>query len=374
MTSIPGRATPEGTARFCERHAHATHPRHYRTTARGLHLSSVGLGTYLGAVDDETDQGYQESLHSVLSAGINVVDTAVNYRHMRSERAVGRALAEAVDRGTVARDEVFVATKGGFMAFDGALPADPPRWFHETWIASGILASGDLVNGSHALTPAWLDHHLERSLENLGLETIDLYFLHNPEVQRTAVEPEAYRERLRQAFTWCERQVVAGHIAAWGLATWQAFRVGPDNRLHHDLEEMLALAREAGGEGHHLTAVQLPLNLSMPEALTRRSQRRENGSATFLDSAFWADLDVFTSVSIMQGQLPETLPMPFAGVLGYLETPAQQALQFSRSAPGVTTALVGMSRPEHVTENLHLVQVPPMSEEAFREAFLARSA
>jgi aryl-alcohol dehydrogenase-like predicted oxidoreductase len=374
MTRIPGRATPEGTARYRERSTHLTHPRHFRTTARGLHLSSLGVGTYLGSPDEETDQGYEQSLQTALAGGINVVDTAVNYRHMRSERAVGRALAAAVERGTVARDEVFVATKGGFMAFDATLPVDPPRWFHETWIASGILQSGDLVNGSHALTPAWLDHHLERSLENLGLETIDLYFLHNPEVQRTAVEPEEYRERLRRAFTWCEQQVASGRIAAWGLATWQAFRVRPDNRLHLDLTEMLGLAREAGGEGHHFTAIQLPLNLSMPEALTRRTQRHENGLATFLDSAFWANLDVFTSASIMQGQLPETLPMPFAGVLGYLETPAQQALQFSRSAPGVTSALVGMSRPEHVTENLHLVKVPPMSEEAFREAFLARSA
>ena len=37
---------------------------------------------------------------------------------------------------------------------------------------------------------------------------------------------------------------------------------------------------------------------------------------------------------------------------------AQVALQFARSCPGVATALCGMSRPEHVAENLELLGLP----------------
>jgi aryl-alcohol dehydrogenase-like predicted oxidoreductase len=53
--------------------------------------------------------------------------------------------------------------------------------------------------------------------------------------------------------------------------------------------------------------------------------------------------------------LPEAIRDP----LGSLATDAQTGIQFVRSAPGITTALVGMSQRAHVEENLQLVGVAP---------------
>src|SRR5439155_23840451 len=55
-------------------------------------VSSLGNGTYLGRDDDWTDAAYTVAVRRALQLGINVVDTAINYRNQRSERAVGRAL------------------------------------------------------------------------------------------------------------------------------------------------------------------------------------------------------------------------------------------------------------------------------------------
>ena len=63
----------------------------------------------------------------------------------------------------------------------------------------------------------------------------------------------------------------------------------------------------------------------------------------------------------LAGELRETL--------GSLPTDAQTAIQFVRSAPGITTALVGMSSLEHVEENLQLARVAPVALEQFMQLF-----
>ena len=70
------------------------------------------------------------------------------------------------------------------------------------------------------------------------------------------------------------------------------------------------------------------------------------------------------SASLLQSRMIGRLPAGLREVLGG-PTDAQSALQFTRSAPGLTTALVGMSRVEHVEENLSLAARPPLSASAF---------
>ena len=60
----------------------------------------------------------------------------------------------------------------------------------------------------------------------------------------------------------------------------------------------------------------------------------------------------------MQSRLATGLPEHVQQKLG-LQTDAQRAIQFSRSTPGMTISLVGMSKPVHVAENLALAAVPP---------------
>ena len=174
---ISGRATAEGTNRFAGRSKAA--PGHFRTIRDGLSLSSIGLGTYLGAEDAATDAGYASAVGLALGSAVNVFDTAINYRGQKSERAIGRALAEAFAAGTARRDEVFVSTKGGYIPHDADDPRPPRRYVKETFIDSGLAPAAEIARGSHCMAPAYLRDQLARSRANLGLETIDLYHLHN---------------------------------------------------------------------------------------------------------------------------------------------------------------------------------------------------
>src|SRR5689334_6473843 len=112
-------ATPTGTARFRERSAGATPAAHFREGLGGLVLSSLGFGTYLGNPDEATDAAYGAALVDAITLGTNVVDTASNYRAQRSERVVGLALEALVAAGAVARDEIVVCSKAGYLPFDG---------------------------------------------------------------------------------------------------------------------------------------------------------------------------------------------------------------------------------------------------------------
>src|SRR5438067_13816964 len=113
---FPGRATPEGTARFRDAADAATG--HFRRSPDGLSLSSLGIGTYLGGDDAKTDALYAASVRRSIQLGLNVVDTAINYRNQRSERAVGAALRESGQQ----RDGVVLCPKGGYLAFDHRRP------------------------------------------------------------------------------------------------------------------------------------------------------------------------------------------------------------------------------------------------------------
>jgi len=332
--STPGRATAEGTARFRARHAGAVATDHFRDFA-GLSLSSVGLGTYLGPIDDAADARYQAAIARALELGINVVDTAINYRHQRSERAVGRALAAAAAAG-VGRDEIVVATKGGFVPHDAADPDAGRDHVDRTYRKSGIIGPDELVAGCHCLAPRYLADQIARSRRNLGVDTIDIYYLHNPETQLEDIGSHELMHRLRAAFEVLERARSDGAIGWYGTATWSAFREPAGRPSHLDLFAIEAQARAVAGDRHGFRVVQLPLNQRMAEASEIRTQGRGADQLTALAAARELGLYVMASASILQGKLATE---PGA---------AAAAIDWVRTRPGLGTALVGMGRPEHV--------------------------
>ncbi|MBI4465935.1 MAG: aldo/keto reductase [Acidobacteria bacterium] len=366
---LAGFATPEGTARYRERFAGHAAEGHFRQQ-NGLWLSSVGIGTYLGAHDDETDERYARAVARALELGVNVVDTAINYRFQRSERSVGAALGALIEQGKLARDEVIVASKAGFLTFDGDYPPDPAAYFQEHYFRPGVLRTEDVVAGMHCMTPRYLEDQLERSRRNLGLDTLDVYFLHNPETQLQAVPRAEFLSRIRAAYEKLEECMAAGKIRCYGTATWDGYRQSPRARDFLSLEELLRVATEVAGANHHFRCVQLPYNLAMPEALLQANQPLDSEAVPLLEAARRLGITVFASASLLQGQVARNLPDDLRAALGPdLETDAQRALQFVRSTPGVGTALVGMSRVAHVEENLRLVAQPLVSAETFRRVF-----
>jgi aryl-alcohol dehydrogenase-like predicted oxidoreductase len=355
---LEGYATPDGTRRYAHRFQQAA-PSHFRD-ADGLRLSSIGVGTYLGEADDSTDSCYTAAIRRAVSLGCNVIDTAINYRCQRSERAIGSAIQQAVSAGEVSRDEIFVSTKGGFIPFDGTPPIDPSAYFELAFVDSGILQPSDLVAGCHCMTPAFLEHQIGRSRENLGLETLDLYYLHNPETQLSVTDQATVYSRLQRAFETLEELVRRSWLRGYGIATWEAFRADQTGMPYLSMQEIDRIAKQAGGVENYFRAVQLPVNLGLPEAFAHPNQPVGDDTLPALAAAQRLGITAFASGSLHQGKLLGQIPPWLRRNLGPEATDAQRALQFARSCPGLTTALVGMSSVEHVEENLALVEVPPL--------------
>jgi len=305
-------ATLEGTARYRERFP----DRDFREQ-HGLWLSSIGIGTYLGNPDEATDERYTRAVVRAVQLGVNVIDTAANYRFQRSERSIGKALQQ------LAREELVICTKGGYLPFDGAPPRNVREYVNETFVKPGIASFEDIVGGSHCMTPSYLQSQLDQSLRNMGLECVDVYYIHNPESQLQYVTEQEFYHRLKLAFERLEENRRHGKLAHYGVATWNGFRMPPDSAGHHSLTRMVELAREVGGEAHGFHFIQLPFNIAMPEG------------ASVVEEAERLGVTVVTSASLLQGRIPPPT-----------------AIEFVRSKPGITTALIGMSRVEHVEENL----------------------
>ena len=356
-------ATIDGTHAYRDRHEKSFASGYFRSID-DLQISSIGLGTYLGDPTDEVDTRYEAALTTALESGCNAVDTAINYRHQRSERVVARA----IDAAGVSRDEVFLSTKGGFLAFDGDRPADPGAYVHEEYVEPGLITADDVAAGSHCMTPAFLSDQLDRSLSNLGCASVDLYYIHNPETQLRDRPREAVYDALEEAFVTLERQADAGNLDRYGIATWDAFRVSSENPSHLSVSEVVeraeAAAERVDAAATRFAAIQLPFNASMPEAATVESQDVGGERLSALDAIRQHNLAAVTSASIAQGSLARSVPSALTGTVPG-EAAVEQAINFARSPPGVMTALVGTTRSEHVTENLRAGAHGTAAAEAF---------
>jgi aryl-alcohol dehydrogenase-like predicted oxidoreductase len=324
-------ATAEGTTRYTGRFPEFRDAPFYRSIM-GLQVSSLGIGTYLGADNAAADAEYTDALTAAGESGINLFDTAINYRGQRSERCIGAALK------SLQRDEMVVCTKAGFLTPD-AVPAS--------------LKREDVVGGMHSMDPDFLADQVERSRANLGVDTIDVLYLHNPETQLGFLKREEFDIRIARAFGRLEELVAQQKIRWYGAATWDGFR----QKGALSLPRMTELAGQAGGPGHHFRFIQLPFNVETVEAFVDKPE-------SLLDAATRLGITVIASATLSQTRVLGHMPDRLASLPG-LATNAQRAIQFTRSTPGVAAALVGMSKREHVLENLGVARVPPLAREEY---------
>jgi aryl-alcohol dehydrogenase-like predicted oxidoreductase len=354
---IPGRATAAGTAEYARRLQNVARPEHFRE-ARGLKVSSIGIGTYLGPATSDADASYSSAIVRAIELGCNFIDTAINYRHQRGERCAGAALRTACEDAT-RRSELVVSTKAGYLPFDGELPQDAHRYLREQYVERLQLAPDEIADEKHCIAPAFLRDQIARSRRNLGLETIDVFYLHNPEEQLRSIDPATFERRVRAAMATLEESCQEGHIASYGLATWTAFRETSEHPQYLSLDEVVQWAVEVGGPQHHFRFLQLPLNLKALEPCMLANQWHDGRWCTLLEVAQAHGIHVVTSAPLLQGRILGRLPPRIQESFAALSSDVQRTVQFVRSIPGVGSVLVGMSRPEHVEENLALAGFAP---------------
>ena len=360
---IAGSATTNGTANFAKRTPKVA-KNHFKQFA-GLTLSSIGIGTYLGNVDDSTDVLVKEAIKKSVMAGVNVIDTAINYRSQKAERSVGCAVIELIQEGTISRDELFISTKNGYITNDGDVKEDFWENIQNVLVKPGIIKSGDISSGYHCMTIPYLQDQLNRSLRNLGVECIDLMYLHNAaEGQLQDISKEEFMKKMRDVFEFYESQRKSGKIRYYGMATWDCFRVPQDHAQYISIFDVIRLAREVGGIDNGFRFIQLPYNMYFDQALTLKNQVLDGDHCTILQASVKLGIGVFASVPLMQAKLlaPNVLP-EFGGLL----RPSHRALQFVRSTPGIIAPVVGQKSPEHIEENLQLTNTSVLSEAEFSE-------
>ena len=357
---ISGFATPEGTKNFTVKHD--TIPEKNFNIFQDLSLSNVGIGTYLGNPDSETDIAVKDAVKKSIMSGVNVIDTAINYRAQKAERSVGQAISELVNENKISRDEIFISTKNGYVTNDGDIQEDLMQYVMRELGKPGIVKEGDISSGYHCMTVPYLEDQLNRSLKNLQLECIDLIYLHNAVEGNLEMPKETFLQKLKDVFEFYEQKRKDGKIRFYGMATWECFRVAEDHKMFLSLEKVIEIAKSVGGNDHGFRFIQLPYNLHFDQAYMQKNQLVNNKSASILDSAKQLNIGVFTSVPLMQGKLLDWAKdkPEFSAV-----SPSVGLLQFIRSTPGVLAPLVGQKSDAHVTENLEIMKIPPFSEDEF---------
>jgi aryl-alcohol dehydrogenase-like predicted oxidoreductase len=366
---IKGFASSEGTKKFRDNAIKKGKSYLHFKEFDDLILSSIGMGTYLGDLSKEDDIDIENALYeSVKSHAINVIDSAINYRAMKSEKSIGRSITRLVNDGIISRDEIFVSTKNGYITNDGDYPMlDVWEYIQRMYISTGIIKAEDISSGYNVLNPAYIEKCIERSRFNLKLDTIDLVYIHNAfESWNQEVSKNKFFDMLSKVFEVYEKFRSKNKIRYYGMATWTCFRVGEENKEYLSLDEVYNIAKSIGGVDHGFRFIQLPYNLAYSEALFLKNQNVGNEKKlTILEAAKKLKIGVFSSVPLLQGKLIQTKIPDYSETL---TDPIMKLLQIIRSSPSIIAPLIGQKKMDHVNKNNKISEIPPLSEEEFKLA------
>lgn len=263
------RANTAATKKFSEKFSPLQHK---QLGSTGLTVAACGFGAY--RVDYRVKEHFN-SLQYAIEKGINLIDTSANYSDGGSEILIGNVIAEMIKENKLAREEIVIVSKGGYlqgknleaakqMEDDGVGYRGITQYTEKLW---------------HSIHPDFLKDQITFSLERMKLDTIDVYLLHNPEYfldSPLAKELELnelrheYYSRIKQAFAHLEEEVKNGRIGCYGISS-NSFVKHSDDPVFTSLEECLRVAGEVSSE-NNFKVIQFPLNLYERGAVVIRNQ------------------------------------------------------------------------------------------------------
>jgi aryl-alcohol dehydrogenase-like predicted oxidoreductase len=366
--AVAGYATAEGTRKFMENaFKNGMANSHFRSF-NNLNFSSLGIGTYLGQLTAEDDIDLENAIyHSLKSGAVNVIDTAINYRSMKSEKNIGHAIKRLIEDKIISRDQVFISTKNGYITNDGDYPTiDVLEYMHKMYISQGIIDSKDISSGYNVLNPNYIRKCIDKSLTNMQLDTIDLVYIHNAyESWFQDISRSEFNEKIRKVFQVYEEYRSQNKIRYYGMATWTCFRLPRNEEGYLSLEDMVRIAEDVAGKDHGFRFIQLPYNLAYREAYSLRNQTVNTyNDLTILEACKKLNIGVFTSVPLLQAKLFDVKIPDYLGIDNQL----LKIVQITRSTPNVIAPLLGQKKLNHVKENIELAKVAPLNNSEFNEA------
>jgi len=377
MTQLfPGYATEKATKDYVTSMSSTVSKDHFSDfLSTGIKLSSLGVGTFPGAIEPEVDEQVVQIISQSLASGINVIDTAAHYRYGRSLAAVGAGIRVSLESG-IPREAMYIVSKGGFLTLRGGKPNNFEQWFKDEIIDKKLGSSDDLVNQAHLLSPEYIDHQIDLSRRLMGLETLDAFLVDQPEIHIPVIGKEKTNQKLLRVFLALEQAIKDERIKSYGISTFDGMRVETDDEKFQSITSMIGLAEKAAQEihgnnnQHGFKLIQVPFNFVMPEAFTRFSHATGQGNvASTLQAAYQLGVYVMASHSLMKGHLANPQNDQLATSLPNLGNAAQRSLQFNRSTPGLGTSLVGMSTAAHISDLQAVSQVSPMKKNEYLALF-----
>ncbi len=301
-SALPGSATSGATRAYAARFEPTLGGESYTELGTtGLVVSRAGFGTY--RVDDRVEE-HREALAHALVSGINLIDTSTNYGDGHAESLIGEVMAELDCSGAVPRAAVVIVSKIGYAQGENLERAEAREQAEEPFPEMVKYGEGLW----HCVHPEWLEAQLGDSLGRLGLETLDVCLLHNPEyflgdaAKRRVPLAEArgeYYRRITEAFRHFEKEVARGRLRFYGVSSNAAVEPAGDPEAT-SLERLLVAARDAGGDAHHFRVLQLPMNLleggaalerNTGEGLTPLEHARRMGVAVLVNRPLNAIVD-----------------------------------------------------------------------------------
>ena len=326
---LPGRATVQGTAAYAARTIGQTGDAALAggftaLDATGLTVTRLGFGTYRVTAQEPE---HRDALIKALRTSCNLIDTSTNYVDGDSERLVGSVLAELVTAGDIRREEVIVVSKIGYVQGQNLKQAEAREKSGAPY--PEMVKYGDGI--WHCIHPEFLADQLTLSLDRLGLATLDVCLLHNPEYflteaahrgvsDLTELRTQFYR-RLEQAFGYFESQVAAGRLQYYGVSsnTVTAPADAPEaTSLSRMIEAAQAAAHVADTGTHHFRVIQLPMNLfESGAALTANTGASQQ--QTVLDYARQS------GVAVLVNRPLNAMPAPQGGMLRLADLPLEDA-------------------------------------------------
>jgi len=171
-----------------------------------------------------------------------------------------------------------------------------------------------------------------------------------------------------------ERRVAAGDVDRYGVASREAFRVPSDHDAYLSLPGVVSRARAAadavGRETTGLRAIQLPSTFTWPtrspSTPTPRptGERRARSGSSGRPACRRSPAPAWDRANWPGRAVPAAVDARLAG-----DAPAQRAINFARSAPGVTAALVGTTDVSPLDENVAAGTFEPTGAAAFDATF-----
>jgi aryl-alcohol dehydrogenase-like predicted oxidoreductase len=302
-----------------------------------MRVSEISLGTWAfgdgwGTVSEGDALG---ALNRAVDLGVNFLDTADVYGDGRSEKLIGRLLKDRP------HDEILVATKAG-RRLD---PHTPEGYDYDN-----------------------LSAFVERSLENLGVEALDLLQLHCPPT-------ETYRQD--STFEALDRMQEAGRIRNYGVSVEKVeeARMALDYPGVATVQIIFNVLREKPAEQFFPLAeernvgilARVPLasgllsgKMRSERVFTEDDHRNFNREGQAFDRG-----ETFSGVDFETGllaaeELKELVPEG--------NTLAQFALRWILMHPAVSCAIPGGKNTSQVEDNVAAAEMPPLSDAVMQRA------